>query len=450
MNSDRSLPTILFVRLSAALPNVLLYITSTGSLLIGQAAQFLGFIVLARYLGAEQFGGLMLITAATSIALSISGLGTEEVMLRRSVQEPMIYARLLGHSLIVVACSGLILTLFVTAYLKLQTQAIAIEALSTRTLLIFSFSNIVLAAWIILAEVIFLAQSQFMYANFINSGFAILRSLTAILACVFFGVDRLEVWAFWHGGVYVMASIACIAILRRYGGAEWCVSREEIWRGIHVATMQLITALRQNVDRLVLSSVVTAATLGAYSVAANIVKFSLVMPLSFSRLFYPKLVRAGLNGVPATLRLATTYLPVILSIGVATSIGLFIISPLLPLLFGPEYQSSSYYLMILCWLPILIAAQNIAYDALGAAEQHGVRSLVYNSTGVAGVGLVVVLTHLYGIKGTLFSLFLVQAVLSASTWLLLIALGRKNVKAVMNPATDPDLMVDHIASRRGH
>lgn len=428
MKDQRSRTSIFFSALSENLPAAALYVASTGSLMVGLCAQFVGFIVLARYLGAAQFGHLMAITAATSIALSISGLGTEEVLLRRCVREPTLYPELLGHSLILILISGSVLSIIAVLGLNVLVRLDAGPLRNVETLSIFVASNIILARGIVLTEFILIAQKKTMHANIVVAGFALARALAAIVGCVLFGVNRLETWALWHGGVHVVGTLACIAAIGGYGAPRWCILGEEIWRGIHGSTMQLVSNLSQNIDRLVLTTVVSPMTVGAYSVASNIVRSSLVTLLSFSRLVYSNLAIAGVNGAPATLKLAVKYLPIITGLGAANTIGLFVIAPFLPSLFGSEYGESVHYLILFCWLPILVAIQNIAYDALGAAEKHGVRALFYNITGIVGAGLIAGLTYFYGVNGAVVGIYLSLVVISVGLWLILIVLGQRDKK----------------------
>jgi O-antigen/teichoic acid export membrane protein len=296
---------------------------------------------------------------------------------------------------------------------------------NVETLSIFAFSNIVLARWIVLTETIFIARQEIMRANIVVAGFAVARALGAAIGCIAFGVDNLETWALWFGGTHVVGALACVAALRQLGAPQWCLLREEIWRGVHTSTPLLITNLRQNIDRLVLTTVATPITVGAYSVASNIVRYSLVTINSFSRLFYPKLAIAGLNGASATLHMALKYLVIIAAIGVLNGIGLFVVAPSLPWLFGKDFGNSIHYLIVMSWIPVLVAIHNIAYDAMGAAEKHSIRALSYNTTGIIGVALIAGLTYYYGVNGTFVGLYISYAATCAVTWLCLILVVRR-------------------------
>src|SRR5262249_43810715 len=105
------------------LPKVILYATSTASLMFGVAAQLVAIVIVARHLGVEQFGHLMRTTAATTVAGHLCGLGAGEAMLRRVARDSTLYPVVLGHNIIMLSLSGIILIPTTVACLVLLVQA---------------------------------------------------------------------------------------------------------------------------------------------------------------------------------------------------------------------------------------------------------------------------------------------------------------------------------------
>jgi O-antigen/teichoic acid export membrane protein len=163
----------------------------------------------------------------------------------------------------------------------------------------------------------------------------------------------------------------------------------------------------------------------SYSIAANIVQYSLVSISSFLKLLYPSLARAGVDGPAATLRVAVRFLPIMLGIGIVSSVGLFIVSPFLPWLFGKQFDQGAIYLATLCLLPPFVAVHNIAYDALGAAEKHGIRALCHNCAGIFAATLIAFSTLRWGTTGTFIAIFSAQTVQCAVMWLTLIMVAQR-------------------------
>ena len=401
------------------------YVLSTGTLVVGLGSQLIAFIVLARYLGTSQLGQWMTILAATSLAGQICGIGAGESMIRRVSRKSSIYPILLGHGLILSFASGIPLIALSVVGLTFFVSITNVVIEDIAILLIFAFSNIMLYQWISLTEAIFLAKRQLMRANLVNMGFAVWRSLVTIVACLAFGMHQLEAWALCYGLIHLVGALACVAAVWRFGPPEWRILRSEIRLGIHNTTPAFLDTLRQNVDLLALNGVEASAAIGRYSAASRIVLTSLVTVNSFYRMLYPHLSLAGKAGTSTTFRLALKYVVYAVLLAAITSTALFVAAPYLTLLFGKEFGDMVFYLRILCWIPILVAIKNAAYDALGAAEQHAVRAAVYNTGVVASAVLIVAMTRLYGLDGIFAALFISHGLVALSLWVTLFLLSHR-------------------------
>jgi O-antigen/teichoic acid export membrane protein len=398
------------------LPRLRLYVTSTGALALGLGAQFIAFVVLARHLGTDQFGKLQTISAVTDLAAAVCGFGAGDTMIRRVVRDQSLYPTVLGHSLILILSTGTALTVLATAGLAVFINS-ADPLQHLGAIAILAFSNIVLFKWIGLTEQTFLARRNFLAANIVNTGFALFRSIVAIAACLLFKVDNVWNWALWYGALHLFGSTACVLAVRRYGAPQWTLISDEVRRGLYLITPFFFNVLRQNVDLLAIGMISTPATVGRYGAASRIVTMSLVTVHSFNRLVYPKLALMGHQGTSATFRLAVRYVVPAAFLAFTTSACIFILAPYAPILFGAEYGEMVVYLRLLCWIPVLVAIQNAIYDALGAADRHGLRAAVYNSGCVAGSILIICLTMFFGLSGTITGIYIAQGSIAAALWL---------------------------------
>jgi O-antigen/teichoic acid export membrane protein len=262
-----------------------------------------------------------------------------------------------------------------------------------------------------------LARRIFFAANIVNAGFAVFRSIVTIVACLGFGVDNVWNWALWYGALHLIGSAACVLAVRRYGAPHWRIIPDELRRGFHSTTPVFFSVLRQNVDLLAIGMISTPATVGQYGAASRIATMSMVTVHSFNRLVYPKLALMGGHGMSATFRLAARYVVPAAALALSTSLCIFILAPYAPILFGDEYREMVIYLRLLCWLPVLVAIQNAIYDALGAADRHGLRAAVYNLGCVAGSILILCLSFFFGLSGTIAGIYIAQGSIAAALWL---------------------------------
>ncbi|MBX8785687.1 lipopolysaccharide biosynthesis protein, partial [Ochrobactrum sp. GRS2] len=66
------------------------------------------------------------------------------------------------------------------------------------SLFLYLVTNIVLLRMILLAEAVYIGHSNFKAANLSVVGFALARTLAAVLACIVFGVSTINGWAWWQ------------------------------------------------------------------------------------------------------------------------------------------------------------------------------------------------------------------------------------------------------------
>jgi O-antigen/teichoic acid export membrane protein len=274
----------------------------------------------------------------------------------------------------------------------------------------------VLYTWIVFVEQIFLAHSQFRRANIVNAGFGVARAVTVMVACFGFGVHHLLAWAMWNAGVYTGVSLACVAAIWSYGPPRWRLVRDELTLGWTISGAGFLWALRQNADILALSSIESPAVIGAYGVARRVTGTASILGSSFDRQIYSKLVVAGKAGPAATLGLARKYAVYALAITVPASLALFAVAPVLPWVFGKDFGDAILILRVLCWILIFGAAQNVAFDALNAADRHHARFVSGTAAGLLGAGLVVGFTYAYGITGTFVATYLSEGAMMLALW----------------------------------
>ena len=381
-------------------------------------AQFIVFIVLARYLGIQQFGYLMAVTAATQLGLSLCGLGGGEAMLRRVSRDPSTYPAILGHNIVLIASTGVILSVLLLFALPFMLHVPTDQPHQVPIILLLLVpTNVVLFRWINLVEQIMIARQAFMSANIVVAGFSIIRAVGAVVACMLFGVVTLEAWCYWHAGICLASALAATAMIVPFGRPKLGISRDELSLGISFSSPVFFSALRQNADFLSLSAFHPSAMIGGYPVARRLGDQSGVFVSAFLRIAYPRLAIAGQSGIAATLNLARRYLVIALLPAIATSLGLFVFAPWLPLLLGHDFDVAIVDLRILCWLLILITIKNVAYDGLGGAERHRIRAVVVNIGSIASALLIAGATYSFGLNGTFVAVYVSELLLGAALWI---------------------------------
>src|SRR6201994_1468101 len=185
-------PKVTTWKISAAAPMIFSYLLSSGSLAAASVAQLATFAILARALGPAEFGLFVQISAITSIAVQVCGLGASDCLLRRVSRERASYPSLLGHNLILIAITGVILVGGGVALMSPWAAFYPNADVDFYTITLLFFTNVVLVRLIVLVETVFLSLGKYRSANHSVVGFAFIRTATAILACTVFGASSLS------------------------------------------------------------------------------------------------------------------------------------------------------------------------------------------------------------------------------------------------------------------
>ncbi|QND50829.1 lipopolysaccharide biosynthesis protein [Phyllobacterium sp. 628] len=424
-------------KLPQLLPMVLSYAASSGSLLIANLAQLVTFAILARSFGAVEFGVFVSVTAVTSIAVHLCGLGASECMVRRVARDHSIYPVMLGHNLILTLTSGVVLVLIGMLVLPFWMKLSPDPAQNTLAILLILITNIILVRLILLTEQIFIGHSQFPAANRSVVGFAFARTAAAALACLVFGVTSLVDWAIWQFSAHVLVAIVYAWSLRKLGRPQYRIVREEIRLGILFATPFIFRAIRQNVDLLMLGIMANPEVVGSYGVARRIIDSSYLSIDAMNRLVYPGLARLSIDGIHNAIGRTKKILLAALAIGFGSALAIFLISPFLPILFGREYVSLVSFCRILSGTVVFVAVWSVAVDALGAAGYHGPRAAILNTGNALGAGLIAWGTWVAPPQGTLISVYLIEIGIMIAAWIVLLHVARNSAAAAQNRSVTP-------------
>ncbi len=401
------------------------YVGSFGALILGTLGQIASVLILARYLGAYQFGQLMIVVAVGQVGLNLCGIGAGEAMVRRVARDPSMYSRLLGHNLILVLGSGVVITATLVAAIPFIFPDIRNISNAVLTLILLVASQVIGIRWVMMVDQIFLARGRYGTANLINAGNSLLRAAAAATAFLVFGITSLWEWAIWLSGAALLSIFVTLLLIRPFGRPVWKVIRSELPLGLSYSTPAFFLALRQNADLVSLGAFANPAIVGAYAFARRANDQAIVAIDALMRIVYPRLAVVGAEGATKVVPLTIRYTFMALALALITGIGVFVVSPLLPLILGDDFAPSVLLLQILCWIILVKAVQAVAYDSLGAVEQHRFRARIYNLGSVIAVGVIAGLTYALGWVGTLVGVYVAEIGITAALWVALLAIRRR-------------------------
>ncbi|HMO28118.1 lipopolysaccharide biosynthesis protein [Enterovirga sp.] len=423
----------------ALLPMLMSYAASGGSLVVSSAAQLLTFALLARFLGVHEFSLLVAITAISSIAVHMCGLGAMECLVRRVARDRTLYPVMLGHNIILTAASGLFLIVAGTVILPFFLTLLPDPAENVALISLMLVTNILLVRVIVLAEQICIAHSDFAAANLVVIGFAVARTVAAAVACLLFDVESVASWAVWQFGCHVLVAFACWHALRPRGSPDYRIVREELPLGLYFSVPFILRAVRQNADLLVLSLISAPEIVSSYSVARRMLDSSYLSVEALNRLVYPGSARATAEGLQHAMPRVWRVLGAAIGISVTAAVTVFMLAPVLPFLFGKGYVSLVLFLRILCWAVVPLAIWSVAMEALGASGHHPTRATVMGLGSLLGAALAAAATWYAPPTGTFVSFYVIEISMVIGSWSALLRIVRRDRRRAMEEQLAPGM-----------
>lgn len=414
------------------------YLLSSASLAAAALSQLATFAILARALGPAEFGLFVQISAVTAVAVQICGLGASDCLLRRVSRDPESYQSLLGHNLSLIALSGAVLVVGGVALLSSLGRMSLGFAADAPTLALLLVGNVVLVRLILLVETAFLSLGRVHAANRAVVGFALARMATAALACLMARVSSLSEWALWQCGGNALCALVGAAWLAPLGRPRMTILCAELRAGLLFSSQFVVRAVRSNIDLLAIGLFTPIETVASYGVARRIMDSSYLAIDALNRLVYPRLARESRNGLHLALPMAQRTLLAALALGATTCLGLFMLAPALPALFGRDYQDLPFFVRCLSGAIVLVGAWAAALDLLGASGRQDARAWILNGANLLGSVLIAVATWAAAPIGAFLALYAIEGATAVAAWLVLLGLARRSrLETLMTAQASP-------------
>jgi O-antigen/teichoic acid export membrane protein len=389
------------------------YLGSGGSLIVSSLAQLVTFAILARALGAGEFALYVTLTAFTNVAVQVCGLGAQESLMRRLARDPADYPRLMGHALLLTFGTAALLLVGGVAVLPF------IVPLPVLTIGLLLVSTVLILRFVSLASAAYIAQEKFAVANTLEAGFGLIRAAAAALACLVFGVATVADWAVWFFAAHAIVALVALLLILRLGRPRLALLREEIGIGALFSTQFIFKAVRQNTDIVVLGFVASAEVVSSYGVARRVLDSSYLSIEALNRLIYPGSAIVLVHGFHAAFGRVLRVMGAGLGIAICAALAVYLLAPLMPVLFGSEYTSMVGFTQALSFVVIPVAIAAIALEAFGAAGRQDVRALIYNGANIVAAIAVAAAAWLAGVTGMFAAIYVLETLVAVVACLVL-------------------------------
>ncbi len=370
-----------------------------GGRVIGIAMQAGYFVLIARTLGANNFGMFMGVSALAVILNPFSTLGSADILVRDISRDRSLFPEGWANALLTTAISGsclIILALLIAQFIFPQTiPPLAILLILASDLLGLALWSLSSGAFIAVGLLKKVAQLQ-VCLNFS-------KLVAAILLAVGFEEATVLDWSilyFLGNGTTALVSILLVhKMIGLPGKSNLSKIKSNLKQGIYFSIGSSADLVNASIDKTMLASLTTASATGLYSAAYRLIEVAYLPLLSIFSSTYAKFFEHGKTGISGTLAFAKRLIPVALIYGIVALIGYWVFNPFIPYILGEEYQASIPVLLWLSPMPLLIGMQLIAADTLTGAGHQRIRGFIILGTALFNVVINYLLIPVYSWKG---------------------------------------------------
>ncbi len=364
--------------------------------------QAIYFVLIARTLGAGQYGAFVAVVALASIAAPFSGLGSVNLLVKNVSRDRSLLPTYWGNGLLITCATGLglFVVVLLAAHLALP------ESVPFACVVLVSVADLVLAKLSQLAIFGFQAVEKMHVAAQLQVSTSLFRLAGIVLLKFFFRHPNAEDWALVYLVATGLTTLLASGVAWAYAGSpRLALSRigPEFVEGIYFATSLSAQTIYNDIDKTMLARMATLDAAGIYAAAYRIIDVSFTPIRSLLNAAYPRFFKHGEGGIHVAasfgLRLIRPASLYSLLAGLAMVVG----APLLPRILGAQFTEAAEALRWLALLPLMKSIHYFLGEALTGAGYQGTRMSMHVTVAVFNVLINLWIIPAYGWRGAAWS-----------------------------------------------
>lgn len=383
-----------------------------GLRLVLQAAYF---VIIARALGAEQYGAFVGTTALVAILAPFASLGSGNLLIKNVSRNRALFGEYWGNALFRIFVSGLALI----ALTLLVAPLVLPKTISLLLILLVAVTDLIFARLVETSAEAFGAVLWLSKTAQLNILPQVTRLMAAFTLVSFFPEPKAVEWSFLYLiSTAVSALFGVLLVHRSLGLPKLALSRikPELAEGFYFSIGLSAQTIYNDIDKTMVASLSTLEATGIYAAAYRLIDVSFVPVRSILAAAYARFFQHGATGISGSLNFAKRILPISAIYGIGAGIGLLVFAPVIPYVLGKEYTGAVEALRWLAPLLFFKAMHGFAADTLTGAGFQGVRSAIQASVAVFNVWINLWLIPRYSWKGAVWSSWASDGFLMLSLW----------------------------------
>jgi O-antigen/teichoic acid export membrane protein len=381
------------------------------------------FILLARLLGATEYGIYAGAVAMVTILGQYSSFGSHSVFLRHVSPNRGNFARYWGNVLVTTLSFGSVLIVVLT----LAGPHWA-HAYKWTMVLCIAVGDCVCAQLTIAAGRVFQAFEEMRFT-------ALLSLLTNLLRTVLAGA---LLWHLHHATAqqwvvaalivsFIAAFTALTVVTRRFGKPEFSpgLLRRRTGEGFIFAISYSTTGVYNDIDKAMLGHYGMNAANGIYAMAYRVIDVACLPFASILAAAIPRFFQKGLNGVQSTADFALRIIKRTVPMALLSTAIMMVAAPIIPFLIGKGFAESVSALRWLCLLPVFRSLHYCAGDALTGAGHQKLRLGGQAAAAAFNFATNLYLIPHYGWLGAAWASLATDGLVTVFNWTVLLRLSSK-------------------------
>jgi O-antigen/teichoic acid export membrane protein len=398
--------------------------------------QALYFVLIARSLGAVNYGAFIGVVALVGIVYPFATLGSGNLLIKNVSRDASLFGLYWGRALATTVVSSSILF---SAVLLLSHFALP-GSIPFRLVLLVAGSDLFGLSIIQLCGQAFQTFERLHWTATINVMSSISRLAGALILVAIHQHPSALQWGYlYFSSTWVVAIAAMALVLVKLGPPKFKLwkSVAELREGSYFSASLSAQTIYNDIDKTMLARLGTLEAAGIYGAAYRLIDVTFVPIQSLLAAAYPNFFRTGVAGISATLGYARRLVWGALAYSVAACLAILLFAGVVPLILGPEYLFTAEALRWLALLPVLKVMHYFLSDSLTGAGYQGVRTCIQ-----AGVAFFNVLINLwiipaYSWRGAAWSSIASDALLVCSIGMAAFVLARRARTVRLDTSLEP-------------
>jgi len=375
-------------------------------LLVGQGfkllIQALYFTVIARSLGAQNYGAFVGVVGLVGILLPFATMGSGFLLIKNVSRDKGQFRKNFGMALLITSSSAAFLFAVVVGI----SHFLFPDTIPMKLIMMVAASDLFCSNLAVICGQAFQAFERMKWTASISVLLSALRlGAAVILAIVKSKPTALEWGEFYLVSTGMVALLALILVLAKLGAPAFNFARPvaEIREGFYFSVAQSAQTIYNDIDKAMLARLSTLEATGIYGAAYRLIDVSFTPVASVLAAAYPNFFRVGVGGILVTLRYARPLIARALGYAALIAVAILAGAGVVPLILGSEYRLTSEALRWLAVLPLLKAVHSFLGDALTGAGYQALRTAIGAGVAMFSVCINMWVIPVYSWRGAAWS-----------------------------------------------